>query len=133
VGNFGGRFNYSVDLQKLARLRGGERKMTDMEFQEVLKSRLEATERVLGIKALEYAKGDRLHNFLRAGALLRCTPEKALLGFLTKHLVSVVDMVEDLDKGVSNPIPVWEEKIGDAINYLVLLEACIKRSPRAGR
>jgi len=99
--------------------------MTDAQFEAVLKARLSKIEHVLGVKAMEYARGDRLHNFQRASATLRCTPERALIGFWMKHVVSLLDMVDDVEKGVHHPSSVWDEKIGDAINYLVLLEAIV--------
>ena len=98
--------------------------MTPERFNEILAKRLEATKAVLASKATEYASGrDRLHNFNRAAAMLGTTPEKALIGMWTKHIVSILDIVD------SENVPslaMLEEKIGDAVNYLVLLEACYK-------
>jgi hypothetical protein len=95
------------------------------EFEAILESRLSAIKQVLGNKAKEYAIGDRLYNFKRAAEILRVKPQEALLGMLMKHLVSVLDLVE-------GSIPPTEymvnEKIGDAINYLILLEAIFKES-----
>lgn len=93
-------------------------------FNEILRWRLAKTEKVLASKAGEYASSeDRLHNFKEAAAMLRCTPAQALLGFMTKHMVSIYDLV------LSDATPsheTWDEKIGDAVNYLVLLEALVK-------
>ncbi len=50
------------------------------------------------------------------------TPEKALWGMATKHLVSISDMVS---QGRDYSEDVWDEKIGDAINYLILLRAMV--------
>ena len=100
--------------------------MTQEEFNVVLKSRFEKCESVLGIKAGEYARNnDRLSNFKSAAALMKTTPAKACLWFFLKHLVSISDMVNDLDLDMPNPPQVWNEKIGDAINYLILLEGII--------
>jgi hypothetical protein len=86
---------------------------------------------MLGQKAEEYARdGDRLSNFKRAAALLKCHPARACVGAWSKHLTSILDMVDDLDQGKKGwSIAVWEEKLGDAINYLILLEAIIKENP----
>jgi hypothetical protein len=44
---------------------------------------------------------------------------------LSKHLISVYDMVDDLNNHIESPMEVWKEKIGDSINYLILLEALL--------
>jgi hypothetical protein len=96
--------------------------MTGDEFNDVVVRRCERIKTILTRKAAEYAsEDDRLHNFKAAGKLLDTTPEEALLGFLMKHLVSVLDMVHDLPVQ-QKPLSLWDEKIGDAINYLILLE-----------
>jgi hypothetical protein len=105
-----------------------------MEFDDILKERLKKTETVLAAKAREYATDDnRYHNFFRAAALQGCTPEQALMGMLSKHLVSVLDMV---DATAAKNWEAWpgkriiDEKIGDSINYLILLEALLTRRSR---
>ena len=94
--------------------------MKNHQFEAVLESRIMKIRDVLKSKAKEYAVGDRMYNFKRAAEIGRTTPEKALIGMFLKHLVSVLDMVEG--NIVATPYLV-EEKIGDAINYLILLEA----------
>lgn len=94
--------------------------MTNDVFNTILDSRLQKIRDVLAVKGEEYASNDdRLHNFKEAAKFLCTTPIKACLTFLTKHLVSVVDLTER----VAAPYHLVDEKIGDAINYLVLLEA----------
>lgn len=101
--------------------------MNYKEFNEILKSRMEKTVDVLDTKANEYARNeDRLSNFKRAAAMLQVIPARALVGAWSKHITSILDMVDDWQKGKQAPVPVWEEKIGDAINYLILLEALVK-------
>ena len=49
----------------------------------------------------------------------------------SKHFVSLTDLINDLESGVDHPMTLWEEKIGDAENYLLLLEGLLKeRYPR---
>lgn len=97
--------------------------MTRSEFNKCIRWLFENCETTLVIKGKEYAPNrDRLDHFKKAAALLRSTPEKALLGQLTKHLVSIIDMVETPDKYTEAK---WIEKIGDSINYLALLYAVI--------
>ena len=95
-------------------------------FNEILDDRISKIKKVLSKKAGEYSSGnDRLHNFKRAAALNCETPEKALAGMLTKHIVSIYDMIDGLDSTSCPDYSVWDEKLGDAINYCILLEALI--------
>lgn len=109
------------------------------EFNKLLDEILQRTIKVLASKSAEYSTdSDKLHNFKRAGAMEQCSPEKALIGMWTKHIISLLDIVDILDKEdakynghvICRPqevtISLIEEKIGDAINYLILLEALIK-------
>lgn len=104
--------------------------MTGPEFNAILTDRLAKTRSVLGAKAEEYASAaDRLHNFKRAAAMTGRTPAQACVGFMTKHLVSVFDLV-DRAAGGKPPDPAQlDEKIGDAVNYLILLEAILREQP----
>ena len=97
--------------------------MTPEEFDKMLDNRLEQIRSVLSSKAKEYAHvGDRLFNFKVAARIHGCTPEQALWGMAMKHLVSVMDLVE----GRLEPTPeMVNEKIGDLVNYLILLEAVL--------
>jgi hypothetical protein len=78
---------------------------------------------VLITKAREYATEDRLHNFKVAAALQGCTPAQALAGMMAKHTVSVYDMARN---GREYPQALWDEKITDSINYLLLLAAVVR-------
>jgi hypothetical protein len=100
--------------------------MNNTTFEKILAERLDRIQATLASKAKEYAIGDRLYNFKRAGEILRTTPEKALLGMAIKHIVSVVDIVEG---SVFPSDEVINEKVGDAINYFILLEAVLKDRP----
>ena len=103
--------------------------MKQEEFNLLLERRLEQIRSTLVRKAGEYASNtDRLHNFKAAGAMLRSSAAQACLGFMTKHLVSVFDIVQEMDAGVirEGRNEQIDEKVGDAINYLILLEAILK-------
>ena len=96
--------------------------MLSEEFDNILERRLTLIKEVLSSKGKEYSSGsDRLHNFKRAAVTLNTTVEKALMGMAIKHYISILDMIESDKK---YPIAVREEKIGDMINYLILLEGC---------
>jgi len=96
---------------------------------ELLDSRFEKTRTTLGSKAEEYAsENNRLHNFDVAARILDVTPEQALQGMMLKHIVSILDLVEwagaEPERITSQLV---DEKIGDTINYLILLEALLLR------
>lgn len=102
--------------------------MTNKEqFEAVLERRLERIREVLGVKAGEYATGaDRYHNFHQAARMNKETPERALWGMSTKHLVSVKDLVDWTESDPERITPeMADEKIGDMINYLILLEGLL--------
>jgi hypothetical protein len=98
-----------------------------MVFTEVVNNRLDQTMKVLLRKETEYATTtDRFHNFKVAARKLNCTPERALLGMMIKHVVSIEDIVDSLE--TDNPkldVDLIYEKIGDNINYLILLEGML--------
>ena len=100
--------------------------MRTEQFEEVINNRIETCKSVLCSKAEEYATDDRLHNFKVAGKLQKCTAVKALGGMMAKHTVSVYDLIDDYDTGVSISKAMWREKIGDSINYLLLLTALLE-------
>lgn len=93
------------------------------EFNVLLHDWLVRIERILGQKAGEYAQdGDRLFNFRLAAKINGQTMPQALWGMATKHLVSVMDLVE----GRLQPTPeIVEEKCTDLVNYIILLSAVL--------
>ena len=96
-------------------------------FERIVEDSLEICKAVLTRKSDEYSSSeDKLHNFDKAKDLMRCkTKEFALLGMLNKHLVSVIDMIEKFEKTGELPTSgMIDEKIGDSINYFILLKAC---------
>lgn len=99
--------------------------MNSYDFDMTIDKRIEDCKRVLGVKASEYATSDRLHNFKVAAVLQHESPIKALGGMMAKHTVSVYDLIEAVNRGENIPLELWDEKIGDHINYLLLLWAAI--------
>lgn len=100
--------------------------MVTKTFNKVISKRLDLCLNTLCKKANEYATTDRLHNFKVAAKLQDCTPVKALGGMMSKHTVSVYDLINDHEAGKPIPIEMWYEKIGDSINYLLLLTALVE-------
>ena len=99
--------------------------MNSKDFEVVLEQRLNKCREILGVKASEYATSDRLHNFKVAAVLSGESPIKALGGMMKKHTVSVYDLIEADNRGEDIPLELWDEKIGDHINYLLLLCALV--------
>jgi hypothetical protein len=103
-----------------------EETMTTQEFEDfVLNNRLFLTEKTIGAKADEYARGDRLSNFKKAATLMGCTPERALFGFVAKHIVALSDFINDLEGGKNQTPERWTEKTQDVICYMILLEGLL--------
>lgn len=101
--------------------------MTYEDFEKSFEVRVEMSRQVLLKKNVEYARGgDKLSNFKKAAAMQSVHPVQALQGMMAKHQVSVADMIADLNKGVSHPRAMWDEKIGDALNYLFLLNSLLE-------
>ena len=97
--------------------------MRSEEFESRVRARIEKCLETLGVKAAEYVSTeDRLRAFKAAAALEKTTPESALGGMLAKHIVSIYDMLSNPDR---HSMARWDEKIGDAINYLLLLDALL--------
>lgn len=91
------------------------------EFNRIVDARTKKIKAVLVQKAKEYAQdNDRLHNFKVAARIKGSTQQQALWDFAVKHLVSIIDLIE----GRLEPTEaIVNEKVGDMINYLILLEA----------
>jgi hypothetical protein len=107
--------------------------MKTNEFQKIVENRIARINEVLNNKAKEYSSNtDRLHNF-KVAAQIASTPithENALWGMMRKHLVSVIDIIDNTANGVYPNAAMRDEKIGDAVNYFILLEALlIENSP----
>ena len=97
------------------------------QFNEIIEARIAETKKLLIEKAKEYASdGDRLHNFKRGAEISGLHPLLCWLGYTTKHLTSVIDLIHDVAEGKdSKKVEVWREKVGDCIVYFHLLEALL--------
>ena len=100
--------------------------MNALEFNEVLENRITKTRLMMGIKSAEYATGsDKFHNFKAAAMVDGQTPERALWGMAKKHLVSIIDIIDSCDRNAEINAARVDEKIGDMVNYLILLEGLL--------
>ena len=99
--------------------------MTREDFTKRVEKRIDLVRQTLLTKHKEYAKDDNVfRNFDEAagGLSLHSTSAEVLWSYMTKHLVSIKDIVSD-NVPVDNAVV--SEKIGDVINYLILLEAML--------
>lgn len=95
------------------------------EFNVILDDTLDTVDKVMRAKRREYAGDhDVLHNFKNASFQFPMgagdSPGMALLGMARKHWTSIYDIVAGNTPATREIIA---EKIGDAINYLILLKA----------
>lgn len=97
--------------------------MTKEKFNAIIALQIKRCTDILQTKSNEYATEDSLHNFRIAAELQNCTMEQALAGMMIKHTVSVCDMI---NSGKEYPDALWEEKVTDHINYLLMLMAVVK-------
>ena len=105
------------------------------QFDKIVTDQLSRSELVLMGKGTKYAEEatdetevDRLAHFKKAAALQDMTTAQAAFGMLSKHLVSVADMVGSRQ---SYPLTQWNEKITDSINYLLILRAIVEEGKAA--
>lgn len=72
-------------------------------------------------KNANYANEDRLHNFRIGAALIGGTPAQAALGYMAKHLASLIDKVKNNDFTDRDDLL---EKCQDIINYICFIWCC---------
>lgn len=93
-------------------------------FNTVIEAQLERSTSLLKAKNSAYNPNtDKLQGFKTAADLKRESTKAALAGMMAKHTVSVFDMCQSDE---IFPIDVWNEKITDHINYLLLLRAVVE-------
>jgi len=101
--------------------------MTDQEFMDkIVHPRLKHCADLLESKKAEYGKlYDRFHNFKRTGIIRGITPIDALSGMFNKHLVSLIDILDNAAEGILPTQKLIDDKISDVINYLLLFEGLV--------
>lgn len=105
--------------------------MNSDQFENVVDTQIKRVHDVLVVKAAEYATDDdRLHNFKRAATLRGVEVHQAIAGLMIKHTVSIYDMV---GSGKTYSMDLWDEKITDHINYLILLKASLVETSDNGQ
>lgn len=103
--------------------------MTSDKFNEVVQEEIKNIENTLIRKQAEYnLDDDRLGFFKHNAAFLGRTPEETLWAMASKHFISLTDMVNS-DNKFSEAL--FDEKITDAINYLILLKGLVLDTGKA--
>lgn len=103
--------------------------MTPDKFQAIVAKRIEKIRSLIESKGREYVRGDtdRLANFKRLAMVNQESVESAWLGVASKQMIAVMDMcIGSRTPSQPFPLALWEERIGDSIVYLILLEAIVK-------
>ena len=105
--------------------------MKTQDFNNLVEEQFSICKQILEDKGREYAPDDcdRLSAFKTAGSVLHRTPIQALGGQMSKHTISLFEMIEHncQDKDL------WLEKLTDQINYLLLLKGLIYDSEAPGQ
>ena len=92
-------------------------------YTEAISYMIDHCKQVLTEKHHEYATTDDFHNFRVAADIMGSTIEQALASMMCKHTVSIYDLIAATVNGQETPLETWKEKIGDHINYLLILWA----------
>lgn len=98
--------------------------MNKDKFNNLVEERVEKIKRILLEKSAEYSSDeDKLKNFKSGSPISGQTPTAYLWSLATKHLECIREMaLGRLD------VKYYDEKIGDAINYMILLEGLFKEN-----
>ena len=97
------------------------------DFFELLEKRFSKTREVYHVKMNEYADvTDVFRSFKKGvGFSFHDTPEGVAWEYACKHFESIKSIIEKLPGEVPTD-ELLEEKIGDAINYLIIIEGLLK-------
>lgn len=103
--------------------------MQSTEFDKIMEEELDYIRSLLATKKTEYnLTEDRFDAFKHGADITGWTPEQALLGYWSKHLVSIVDMINSKQTFSKER---WKEKITDSINYSLLLLGLVEDTGRS--
>lgn len=101
--------------------------MRQEQFEKAVNEYLVVVKANLLSKGKEYATdADMLANFNKGSNITGEVREKVLFGYALKHLVSVIDIIDEIEKGNLPDSYKMTEKLGDLGSYMALLYACIQ-------
>ena len=100
--------------------------LSEEDFDKYFNKIMERTKNILKVKTKEYVRnGDRMHNFNKASIKNQEIRERTLAGMRLKHEVSIDDIIDDIELGLTPEEAVINEKFGDRLNYDILEEISI--------
>jgi hypothetical protein len=99
---------------------GAEMVITNDDFNEFLQKRFTEILNLSKEKAKEYTEFEFDENFKKASILLGIEPEQVALHYVTKHIVSVYDIISN-----RRNVDKLREKVNDVVVYLFLIEAML--------
>lgn len=98
--------------------------MTREEYNKSIEAQLKRVKETLIKKNKEYSTDSSpLHNFHQSAKILRVSPKECALAFMVKHLTSIINMTQS---DIDYPMELWREKLGDAKNYMILIECLVE-------
>ena len=93
-------------------------------FEEIIERTQSQIRQLLIVKGKEYVRnGDPFHNFHRGAEMNRESAPRSLHGYLGKHIVNYLDMLDDIDNGKKFTAAQIKERFGDMLTYIHLQEA----------
>jgi hypothetical protein len=95
--------------------------MTNDEFLQFMQKEFDKLMKLQKIKSSEYTINNFDENFEIASKLLNASKEQTALYYMTKHIVSIYDII--LNKRNYDKL---DEKINDTIMYLLMINALVK-------
>lgn len=105
--------------------------MNSHDFNNAIARQMERSREVLQGKNDNYSPNeDKLEQFKLAAKIQDITPKEALGGMMVKHTTSIYAMIND---GKVYSLAQWDEKIGDHLNYLLLLSALVEEETAVQR
>lgn len=101
--------------------------MNNEQFKDVVTEQFKQCFNTLAVKKQEYNQDtdDRLDQFKKIAAFRGKSPFDVLSGMMIKHTSSIYDCIDIVSAGGYVSPEMWEEKITDHIDYLLLLKALI--------
>lgn len=98
------------------------------EFKHLLKVRFKKIEDTFTVKQKEYANEKDVFENIKNGvglSVFNTEPEQVAWSYAAKHLESIMSILESLPEEKPSE-ELINEKIGDAINYLIIIEGLLK-------
>ena len=102
--------------------------MNQKAFTTLLEKIFDRSRQVLARKRAEYIHNQDVFSSFKKGTQMsfHSMPEKVAWEYACKHLESIKSMIDNIDKGEEPDADLINEKFGDTINYLILIEGMLK-------